>query len=340
MGESDDPSSQAEGKASKKKASLKVDTTADDTDGADAAAKTSGQDNHPYARGSVIEVWHIPKKYAEDDDWWSDDSSSASEDEDQNKTVRLCDVIDRMQKGNKWKYYVHYRDFNRRMDEWIGISRIVSPPSVGNAKARALKKQTEKDRKRKQAKLQAIADTTTGPRNRRRTPTALEADLQAGGRRTRMSRRKSQANLEDDATVVASNEMDGDEAYDPNAGTADNKEPDAAPAVTEVMVTDAAVTTHTVGEHTVATVQAVELDEHEGLDEASLREHEEVTKIKNVGFLELGQYQMGKWVLCVLPVVSFCLLISQSYLTTPQNRNVVLLPFTQGARQRGKLHLQ
>ena len=69
----------------------------------------------------------------------------------------------------------------------------------------------------------------------------------------------------------------------------------------EILSADAAVTTMTVGEHTVATVKAVELDEHEGLDEASLREHEEVTKIKNVGFLELGRHQMGTWYFSPLP---------------------------------------
>jgi histone acetyltransferase MYST1 len=59
--------------------------------------------------------------------------------------------------------------------------------------------------------------------------------------------------------------------------------------------------TQTVGEHVVATVQAVELDEHEGLDEASLREHEEVTKIKNVGYLQLGRHQMETWYYSPLP---------------------------------------
>ena len=42
----------------------------------------------------------------------------------------------------------------------------------------------------------------------------------------------------------------------------------------------------------VVTVAAQELDEHEGLDEASLREHEEVTKVKNVNEVELGRYRM------------------------------------------------
>ena len=33
----------------------------------------------------------------------------------------------------------------------------------------------------------------------------------------------------------------------------------------------------------------MEHDEHEGLDEEQLKEHEEVTKVKNVKFVELGE---------------------------------------------------
>jgi hypothetical protein len=55
----------------------------------------------------------------------------------------------------------------------------------------------------------------------------------------------------------------------------------------------------------VVTVAAQELDEHEGLDEASLREHEEVTKVKNVKEVELGKYNMVSNIACTYIVVSF-----------------------------------
>ena len=28
----------------------------------------------------------------------------------------------------RWRYYVHYADFNRRMDEWVRPARVVLPP--------------------------------------------------------------------------------------------------------------------------------------------------------------------------------------------------------------------
>ena len=51
----------------------------------------------------------------------------------------------------------------------------------------------------------------------------------------------------------------------------------------------------------VTTIAAPVLDEHEGMDAAALREHEEVTKVKNVAVLELGRHQMDTWYFSPLP---------------------------------------
>jgi RNA binding activity-knot of a chromodomain len=323
-----------------------------------SASQAASQDTHPYARGSVIEVWHYSRK----DDWWSEPDTSDEEQGDggSHRTARLCDVIDRANVNNAWRYYVHYRDFNRRMDEWIGTDRIVSPPSIGNAKVRALKKKKQKaSHGHGQAAVVgspagiAVASAATstpsnatvesdvaGPRSRRRTsllqdatssvpddalpdaasaggstaggavsktpvPAGSEAVVSSGsaagsgpkagggpgGRRRRQSSRRK---LDDDATVVTSNATDGD----PQAGSASSQlqPPQLKNNIkSQQIVLSDAMTTHTVGEHVVATVHAQELDEHEGLDEASLREHEEVTKVKNVNFLELGEFQMETW---------------------------------------------
>lgn len=287
----------------------------------------TAQDSHPYARGSVIEVWHIDhqkQKEKDEEDWWSDTDSSSDEEEDKQqheqgkegggggsprsrhhhtKTVRLCDVIDRAQtQDNAWRYYVHYRDFNRRMDAWVGTDLIVSPPSIGNAKARALKKEEERLKRKQQRKEEKKADELidwTAPRSRRRStaqaaPDAGSSDPATAMRRTRnrLSRRKS--TLDDDATVVQGNTAaEEDEDKSQARETINKKEVVALP-------TDA-VTTHMFDGHVVATVKAQELDEHEGLDEASLREHEEVTKVKNVSFVEIGQYQMETWYFSPLP---------------------------------------
>ena len=49
-------------------------------------------------------------------------------------SIRLAKIIERSGGGDntEYQYYVHYVDFNRRMDEWISIDRIVEFPSKAN----------------------------------------------------------------------------------------------------------------------------------------------------------------------------------------------------------------
>jgi len=395
----------------------------------------SVMDNHPYARGSVIEVLHgVKEKDEQDDDgiiggeekkdgddfddWWDQDSDEENEDtsnekhgegEDEEKnekksnndenevtiSVRLCDIIDRVAIANtnvdinvnkddsketaavvKYRYYVHYRDFNRRMDEWISMDRIVSPPSIGNAKARAIKREEEKKKRmiqrekekeeKRRAALKARSVDVTAPRASRRRSTAgvtpstgpgsasaslgnnnnntngsgggtqsgnsnnnnsnsggvnvnTEGSAADGGgiatssadkndnnnveqegirRGTRTRRRSTAAGGDaDDAATSGGNTN--------NAGVGGDNVSNlpimAAEKGTVALPTIAATDSTKVGEHVVQTIAAQELDEHEGLDDAALREHEEVTKVKNVAFLELGPHQMSTWYFSPLP---------------------------------------
>ena len=45
----------------------------------------------------------------------------------------------------------------------------------------------------------------------------------------------------------------------------------------------------------------VEYGENAGMDEASIREHEEVTKVKNVNKLELGRHMIDTWYFSPIP---------------------------------------
>lgn len=314
---------------------------------------STAQDQHPYARSAVIEVWHGVEDPSENS-WWSEESDEEGYTRDMREevakeppkedatdtrsaetketsgdseegepslppnlkrkmgvtpSVRLCDIIDRVATDDgQWRYYVHYKDFNRRMDEWVSMARIVSPPSVGNSKARAIKKEEERQ-KRKQAreeekKAEPVIDVTAPRASRRRSIQSLTSLEGAAGApnapttavetpRTR-TRRKSIA--DDDATVVTGNAE----------GAGESEAPAPAPPLMAaekgiVALPTAAVHTTAVGEHIVETIVAQEMDEHEGLDEASLREHEEVTKVKNVAFLELGAFQMETWYFSPLP---------------------------------------
>jgi hypothetical protein len=182
---------------------------------------------------------------------------------------------------------------------------------VGNAKARALKKMEERE-KRKQARLEErnaeLTETVLAPRTSRRRisttttpvnpnngealiiPMETPTSESESPRMTRRLRRKGTFGEDDCSQEVAN--------WSPLETTATQEDEDSR----EVLKIATSTATQTkVGEHVIATIPAQELDEHEGLDEASLREHEEVTKVKNCAFLELGEYQMETWYFSPLP---------------------------------------
>eukprot|EP01039_Chlorochromonas_danica_P005141 gene5141-5649_t len=105
-------------------------------------------------------------------------------------------------------YYLHYLDFNRRMDEWVPASRIVHLPSVANK-------------------------------------------------------------LAHDHTLT--------------------------------LTTSTSSSSTTQQQQTLSTVADLDHDEHEGLDEVSLLEHEKITKVKNVRTVQLGRYIMECWYFSPFP---------------------------------------
>jgi len=109
--------------------------------------------------------------------------------------------------GGHWKYYIHYDQFNRRMDEWVTKDRI------------------------KVLKLPDPVDSANGKKNK--------------------GKKRKHAGKHDGKHIRAT------------AGKLQFLEPDH--------------------------------DEHEGMDEDSILEHEQVTKVKNVNCIVLGRAKMDTW---------------------------------------------
>ncbi|KAG7389561.1 hypothetical protein PHYPSEUDO_010206 [Phytophthora pseudosyringae] len=146
---------------------------------------------------------------------------------------RTCVVIERAAlSNNRFKYYVHWHDFNRRMDEWINEHEIVRR----GTDEETLKLQ-EKDAREKEKEQRAKSRSSS-----KATGSADAADSS----RTRGQKRKTPE----------------DQYFAP---------------------------------------QEEEHDEHEGMDAASIREHEEVTKVKNVRFVEMGRFRMAAWYFSPFP---------------------------------------
>jgi len=220
---------------------------------------------------------------------------------------RLCDIIDRAQDSThpkahespKYKYYVHYRDFNRRMDEWITEDRILCPPSIGSQKVKARKteqeqqqKQLDEETRKKKKKeedrqkrlLAEIGLTSEDAMQQLLLEQQQHGDEPTGQRLTRRQKRKR-----------------GGENNDENTQSGGGSGTITGNATNMGTTFPAGNSKQQVALDVVATVEAQELDEHEGLDEASLREHEEVTKVKNVNHVQIGHYRMETWYFSPIP---------------------------------------
>jgi hypothetical protein len=316
-----------------------------------------GIDAHPYARGSIIEVLYgpFPKRKVSVDRGGSDDEEEEDDEEgdeqqedekgdEENRQqksnkyeVRLADIIDRAPSktpdheipGYRWKYYIHYRDYNRRMDEWItDPMRIISPPSVGNAKVRAMKKEKQEEerkaREREKREKEQASSMSQVSSKRKRLNEEGDDPLSLLGRPVsqRASSRRASAAIASGSSGAITSQTDGIQT----SVTLDEQErlrltrsqrrkssrgivagaesgSDGTEKKDVVAPSSTVVTTllpETEIKDRVVTVAAQELDEHEGLDEASLREHEEVTKVKNVHEIELGKYRMVRVQFAVL----------------------------------------
>jgi len=244
--------------------------------------------------------------------------------------VYLADIIDRipifptidnLHPNQRFKYYIHYRNFNRRMDEWITQDRIVSPPSVGNQKVRQIKRKEERrkreeEEKRERERILNEAALGLGGGTRRASidngsigivPSSSTASLTGVGTTTSAAGRKR-------LRRTASSGIDSGSSFDESSddpysrrqsrsaggvgvGASSPKKAHAGSGALSIPQVSAI--------NVVTTIEAQVLDEHEGMDEIALKEHEEVTKIKNVNTLELGKYQMDTWYYSPFPKEMF-----------------------------------
>jgi len=183
------------------------------------------------------------------------------------KEERSCVVIERrelLSSPGQYKYYVHWHDFNRRMDEWINAHEIVRKVTAEERNELQEKEKKEKeDDEEHPPKADAAAVAVEGPSS---SPSAEVVPPTEGS-------------LVSPATSIA-----------------------AAPTARKTQLKKL-----TRGRKRKSQTEKVEFaepdehDEHEGMDAASIREHEEVTKVKNVRCVEVGKYRMATWYFSPFP---------------------------------------
>jgi len=264
------------------------------------------------------------------------------------KNVHLADVIDRVALHphlenahplQRFRYYIHYRDFNRRMDEWITMERIISPPSVGNSKVRAMKRKEERKRREEEERKErdrilnevgyftslntssstslvatsgggvsssANIDTTAG------VGQALDASVSSSvDRPLKRIRRAASSTF----GVIENGGTKGGEVWDATSSTIIKQSSSMGSEMSEVeagrltrrrstAVCVASEVMSFVSSGAMTSSSMMVAEEHTAVDVVTTIAapvHEEVTKVKNVNTLELGKFRMDTWYFSPLP---------------------------------------
>lgn len=156
----------------------------------------------------------------------------------------------------EYHYYIHYLDFNRRMDEWITPDRILNYPSIANKYGKKILK-IQKKAHEKLIKIKEIINNKDKKKD----------------------------------TTINIIEKDKEEDNDIDSET----ELTDLPYSSELLSNSSNSSTYT-------NISEFDHDEHEGLDETSLIEHEKLTKIKNIQTVQLGKYKMHCWYFSPFPL--------------------------------------
>ena len=179
--------------------------------------------------------------------------------------------------GPRYRYYVHYVDLNRRMDTWVAHTDIRFD-AEGEAQAIVERARAER------------AAKTGGPQSHHASgpSDAKGGKTLGGGKHGKGALTDSNAGAGQAAAGAAA----GGGGHHHHVGGDDD----------EIVDTDGTILRRNRRADGGVVIENVEPDhETAGLSEASLREHEEVTKVKNVNFIELGRYRMETWYFTPLP---------------------------------------
>lgn len=178
----------------------------------------------------------------------------------------------------RFKYYIHYGDFNRRMDCWVDQTDIRYDAVADEAAKREARAKAEKSKS-------AAAAAAAGSGGMMDVDGAMgsEGHGHGHGGHGHSDDGSGEQVVDADGTVLRFHKRAGGASSSSSSGGAGAGGAGGAGGGDVV-------------------VEFVEPDhEGDGMSEQALREHEGVTKVKNVNYLQMGAYKMECWYFSPLP---------------------------------------
>jgi histone acetyltransferase MYST1 len=210
-------------------------------------------------------------------------------------TERKAIVIDRRAIKNErgedtWKYYIHWLDFNRRMDTWVdaaGVRYDTEGDEIAKREARA---RAEKEQRSRSAAAAGAGGSAS----------AMDLD---GGKHGKSGGGAGGGGGKTGAHHGSHGEGGGEQVVDVDGTVLRfHRRAAAAGAGSGAASGSGAGAAGGSGGEGEMVIEFVEPDhEQDGMTEQAIREHEDVTKVKNVNYLDLGSSSMECWYFSPLP---------------------------------------
>ncbi|KAF2871730.1 histone acetyltransferase ESA1 [Massariosphaeria phaeospora] len=200
---------------------------------------------------------------------------------------RKAEILSIQQRRGKSKFYVHYEEFNKRLDEWVGSERIdllrevewPAPEKPEKKKAAASQKEKapsrsdQKNPKRSRSKLDRDASDT---------PEASSVNLP--GKAPRPSKASGKENKE---LVVTSEVNDG----------ATPKPEDEEMDLVDIQ--DAAATAKAIPDHLYSREDEIEKLRTSG---SMTQNQTEISRVRNLEKVQMGKYEIEPWYFSPYPI--------------------------------------
>ncbi|RPA96623.1 hypothetical protein L873DRAFT_1772477 [Choiromyces venosus 120613-1] len=228
------------------------------------------------------------------------------------KEHRLAEILSIQTRKGTPHYYVHYEEFNKRLDEWVPPTRL------------DLTREVEWPRPDKPAKKPEKVAKASTPRE---TPTSVSGRAQKRPRRgdslgpgtptlSQKNNKKSRTSALAEDDVVVQSEAVGDVGT-PEEEEADEESADIDPKATPTATTTTAAASSAAARAASASSSSAKQNGASGSPETFSKEHEieklrtsgsmtqsahEISRVRNLSKLQIGKYEVEPWYFSPYPV--------------------------------------
>ncbi|KAH7130377.1 histone acetyltransferase-like protein esa1 [Dendryphion nanum] len=200
---------------------------------------------------------------------------------------RKAEILTMQQRGGHMKFYVHYEDFNKRLDEWIAADRIDLTREVEWPAP-------EKVEKKKTAAQKKEAPTKADPKNLKRSRSKLDREISATPSEATSvnipskAQRPSKASGKENKSVIITSEV-------PDGATpkAEDEEMDL------VDLQDAAAAAKAVPDELYSREDEIEKLRTSG---SMTQNQTEISRVRNLEKIQMGKFEVEPWYFSPYPI--------------------------------------